>query len=77
MPDRPYTDVHSVIVSEIDNRFKCYEQSNKKEHEQTRKMVKENSEILRRVGDNKTHSIVNSVLISMLFIGMVLLFSGC
>jgi hypothetical protein len=40
-------------------------------------MVRENSEILRRVGDNKTHSIINSVLISMLFIGMVILFSGC
>ena len=77
MPNRPYTDVHEIVKNEVANHMRPFIEVNMYEHEQTRNAIRENTKILRSVGQNRTHSAINSVLIGVLSVLMILLLTGC
>ena len=77
MTKRPFTDLHEIIKQEVCEHMKPFIEATMMEHEETRRVVKQNTDVLERVGMSKLHTWVQYFLIGMLFIGMIIVITGC
>ncbi len=77
MPERPVTDLDRLVECKVDARIKPFIYANSAEHEETRRIVKENTKVLKKLGANRAHSTINSTIILLIMIGMLFFLTGC
>jgi len=71
------TDCYDLVEKNVESHMRPYIQASMHEDERLYRKMDNIEKLLKKMSDNKTHSTINSVLITFLFIGMAVLLSGC
>jgi hypothetical protein len=77
MTNRPITDIDQLVCKEIELRMRPFIEANMHEHEETRKAIKENTNVIKKLGATRTHSALNSIAIFALYVVMFLALTAC
>ena len=75
MTKRPNTDLHELVKGEVSSHMKPFIEVIMEEHEETRRSFKKLEALVVRMGESRIHCVINSILIAVVFIGVVVLFS--